>query len=292
MTENLENKETVNNAEVEVKADEPKTYTQAEVDKIVQGVRHKDKKKYQAKIDELNADLKYSDAQLADARLIQGVLNEGGGITGSFSEIAQKLASQYELTDDNVSKLKNKATNDGREAQKNDAFVTAQRKMTELSIEELAEVVEEIEKKSVAEQTLEERALYRQAKTKVDEFKVKQKEEQKNNFDTDKAWLENEVEGADFDKLIRSNEFADFINTTGMEVRKGLQAFVKLNKTTIAEKFAKEATTHPSTGSVKDNGTSKLKEFYSPEDVDNLSSKDLDDPEIFERVRKSMAKWK
>ena len=256
----------------------------------MQGVRHKDKKKYQAKIDELNADLKYSDAQLKDARLVQGVLNEGGGITGSFSEIAQQLASQYELTDDNVTKLKNMATNDGREAQKNDAFVTAQRKMTELSIEELAEAVEEIEKKSVADQTLEERALYRQAKTKVDEFKAKQKEVQKNNFDTDKAWLENEVEGADFDKLIRSNEFADFINTTGMEVRKGLQAFVKLNKTTIAEKFVKEKASRVSTGSVKDSGKSKLKEFYSPEDVDNLSEKDYDDPEIMKRVREYMTK--
>ena len=34
------------------------------------------------------------------------------------------------------------------------------------------------------------------------------------------------------------------------------------------------------------------KDYYTPEEVDRLSEKDLDDPNIWEKVRKSMTKWK
>lgn len=291
MTENTLNVENVVENSGEVKADEPKTYTQEEVDNIVKSRLARADKKHQSKIEELKADNEEMERELKDARTLSGVLAEGGQIKGNFVEQAKQLSDTYDVNEDNFTRIKNEASLDCKSQQKNLAYINAQRIIAESDITELEAEFERIGAKPYSERSIEEREMYKQLKPKVDEFKVKQKEVQKNNFDTDKAWLENEVEGADFDKLIRSNEFADFINTTGMEVRKGLQAFVKLNKTTIAEKFAKEATTHPSTGSVKDNGTSKLKEFYSPEDVDNLSEKDYDDPEIMKRVRESMTKW-
>ena len=291
MTENTLNVENVVENSGEVKVDEPKTYTQEEVDNIVKSRLARADKKHQSKIEELKADNEEMERELKDARTLSGVLAEGGMIKGNFAEQAKQLSDTYDVNEDNFTRIKNEASLDSKSQQKNLAYINAQRIIAESDITELEAEFERIGAKPYSERSIEEREMYKQLKPKVDEFKAKQKEVQKNNFDTDKAWLENEVEGADFDKLIRSNEFADFINTTGMEVRKGLQAFVKLNKTTIAEKFVKEKASRVSTGSVKDSGTSKLKEFYSPEDVDNLSEKDYDDPEIRKRVRESMTKW-
>ncbi|MBP3920840.1 MAG: hypothetical protein J6D28_04670 [Bacilli bacterium] len=44
-------------------------------------------------------------------------------------------------------------------------------------------------------------------------------------------------------------------------------------------------------GSMKNGNSQEEKTYYSPEDVDKLTEKDLDDPTIFKRVRESMAKW-
>lgn len=44
-------------------------------------------------------------------------------------------------------------------------------------------------------------------------------------------------------------------------------------------------------GSVKSTNTDEVKEFYTPEDVDKLTSAELDDPSIMRRVRQSMLKW-
>lgn len=54
----------------------------------------------------------------------------------------------------------------------------------------------------------------------------------------------------------------------------------------------KEPEKPDSTGSVKSTvGESKVKKFYTSEEVDNLSSKDLDNPTIFKNVMASMKKW-
>ena len=45
-------------------------------------------------------------------------------------------------------------------------------------------------------------------------------------------------------------------------------------------------------GSLKNGSTQSEKEYYTPEEVDKLTDKELSDPKIFERVRKSMLKWK
>ena len=45
-------------------------------------------------------------------------------------------------------------------------------------------------------------------------------------------------------------------------------------------------------GSMKNGSHDEGKTFYTPEEVDKLSSKDLDNPVIFQRVRDSMKLWK
>ena len=57
----------------------------------------------------------------------------------------------------------------------------------------------------------------------------------------------------------------------------------------VEEKSTKPASTGSTQSTVPNN---KDKEYYSPEEVDKLSSKDLDNPKIFKRVRESMKHWK
>lgn len=55
---------------------------------------------------------------------------------------------------------------------------------------------------------------------------------------------------------------------------------------------AKTTPTKPqSTGSMKDTAPQAEKEYYTSEEVDQLTDKQLDDPVIMERVQKSMQKW-
>lgn len=54
----------------------------------------------------------------------------------------------------------------------------------------------------------------------------------------------------------------------------------------------KEAEKPVSTGSVKSSvGASKVKTYYTSDEVDKLTSKDLDNPTIFKNVMASMKKW-
>lgn len=60
----------------------------------------------------------------------------------------------------------------------------------------------------------------------------------------------------------------------------------------IQQKKQKETKIPPAeVGKVNSNSQTK-KDYYSPEEVDRLSEKELEDPKIWEIVRKSMTKWK
>ncbi len=47
----------------------------------------------------------------------------------------------------------------------------------------------------------------------------------------------------------------------------------------------------PKIGSMVSTESNKIKDFYSQEEFDKLTEKDLDDPKVMEIVRKSMLKW-
>ena len=77
--------------------------------------------------------------------------------------------------------------------------------------------------------------------------------------------------------------------------------YIRLRRAGIGNLAAYEAVKHaresgrksapPDVGAVG-RDTAQEKEYYSPEEVDSLSSRELDDPKIMERVMKSMTKWK
>ena len=58
-----------------------------------------------------------------------------------------------------------------------------------------------------------------------------------------------------------------------------------------ARKAKTEVPKPPITGATNTSSTAE-KDFFTSEEVDRLSEKDLDNPKIFETVRKSMLKWK
>ena len=125
-------------------------------------------------------------------------------------------------------------------------------------------------------------------KVKTEEVKKPTAEEIDEIINSDRKWFEENV-GGSFEEFLYNEEFADFMQENPISIRKGMEKFVKLKGADNLKKTGKKTA---STGSVKDSGASDLKDYYSPDDVDKLSDKDLDNPEIMERVRKSMTKWK
>lgn len=91
--------------------------------------------------------------------------------------------------------------------------------------------------------------------------------------------------GAD-EKIFESKEFKEFSKKFNSDTQSTeiYDLYLKLNH--------KEVEKPESTGSIKSTvGNSKVKEFYTSEEVDKLSSKDLDNPTVFKNVMASMKKW-
>ncbi len=290
MTENIEKMEnTTVNTEAKVeekKLDEAvKTYTQAEVDNIVKGrlARERDKAKT----------LKAENAELLENaksyKVLGKILEEKGGFKGTPKEQISKAAEYYGVSEDDVKKMIADAELDDKSDKQTMAYFNAKRFVEQSEPDEIQEEYDRINAIPEDKRSVREKELFKQIKPRVTEDITAK-------VAADRKWFEEDVEGADFNKVIRSEEFNDFMDGTNLNVRKGLEKFIKLKgKDAIKETFAKDEKKNEqpaSTGSVKDSGASNLKEYYSPEDVDNLSDKDYDNPEIMKRVRDSMTKWK
>jgi hypothetical protein len=282
----------VETAGAEVKADEPKTYTQAEVDGAVQKRVAREMKKLSA-YKERNAEL---EAELAEYRGLSALIAEGGNVKGSPKEQIRTLKETYDLSDEAVNSILSKSkNNDERDLQRNMARYNADKFIEENDADDIQEEFDRINQIPAAERSIMDKAKLKAIKEHQDSAK-------KTNDDTkardaianDIKWLQKEVGNVELKDILSSGEFKDFISETpNMYPSDAIKMFVKFNgKDKMLEMFGKGDTRPVSTGSVKDNGSSKLKEYYSSEDVDNLSAKDLDDPVIRERVRQSMTKWK
>lgn len=69
-----------------------------------------------------------------------------------------------------------------------------------------------------------------------------------------------------------------------------LHAYAAIRDVAAAEEAGKKPTP-PDTGAVGQAPDPEI-EYYTPEEVDKLTTKQLDDPQIMEKVMKSMTKWK
>lgn len=263
----------------EVKVDEPKTYSQEEVDNIVKGrlARQNDKIK----------DLKSKNAKLeADAKnynAMSRLLSEKGGFKGSAEEQFKQAADYYEVNEEDRNKFFEESTAEDM------AFLSAKRFVDQADDDDKLDEYNRISLIPEEQRTLKDKEKYKLLKGTVNEMFEPM-------IAADKKWLAENAGEADFNKLIGSEEFKDFISGTSMKMSTAIQKFVKakgadyINSTFKLDEVTKEAPV--STGSVKNSGASKLKEYYSPEDVDALTAKDYDDPEIMRRVGESMKHWR
>ena len=128
-------------ASADVKVDEPKTYTQAEVDGAVQKRVAREMKKLDA-YKEKNAEL---EAELAEYRGLSALIAEGGKIKGTPKEQIEMLKDAYDLSDDVVKNILSKSNNtDERDLQRTMARYNADKFIEENDAEDIQEEFDRI----------------------------------------------------------------------------------------------------------------------------------------------------
>lgn len=100
---------------------------------------------------------------------------------------------------------------------------------------------------------------------------------------TEKAKKELKKIGADGDALMNDAKFIQFKSQFNYNtpIENIYSLYLKENK---------KETVKENPGSMKNSDTTAVKDYYTPEEIGKLSEKDLDDPKIWEAVRKSMTK--
>lgn len=92
---------------------------------------------------------------------------------------------------------------------------------------------------------------------------------------------ENEVRALGISKdEINSQEFKDFSSklNPNLSLKEKYEMYSQMKPKKETKKI----------GSVKSGMTSQVKDYYSPEEIERLTEEDLDDPKVWEAVRKSM----
>ena len=92
---------------------------------------------------------------------------------------------------------------------------------------------------------------------------------------------ENEVRALGISKdEINSQEFKDFSSklNPNLSLKEKYEMYSQIKPKKETKKI----------GSVKSGMTSQVKDYYSPEEIERLTEEDLDDPKVWEAVRKSM----
>lgn len=243
--------ETIENVEEPVEEDEAKPkYTDEQLDEIISRKLARQRKK-------LDKEYKKKYGKL------ENVLNAGLG-TDNVDDATNKLTEFYEENGIDIPTSSSKFTDDEIELI---ASAEADRFIKESTYRELVEEVEDIESVMQEDELSEREILY---------YKRLKKELDKQN--DEKAVLSLGISMSDLEKE---------------EVQK---YFEKLNpKLSTKEKYEMYLSSKPKKqnkqmGSMKSGAQSKVKDYYTPEEIDRLTSDELDKPEVWEAVRKSMTR--
>lgn len=247
--DSIEVNETSNDDEKE----EVKTFTQEEVDKMIQKRLARKEREYQK--------------ELSKYKNVESVLNAGLG-TESIDEADTKLRDFYKeqgvelpapvkpgLSDDELQYLGQKDAND----------------ILELGLEEAEEEANRLAQKGYQNLNPREEAEFNKlAQTLTYE---KQKKELKSI-------------GADI-KILESKEFQDFKNqfNVGADIKNIYNLYSKTSQ-------SKENKNIEKIGSMKNNPSNEIKDFYTYEESLKFTREDFDkNPELFKAVENSMTKW-
>ena len=257
---NAENADDVQNNNNTQEPKEEKTYTQADIDKIVSQKTAKLERKYR----------KEEESRLSKSKQLEDTLRAGLGLTDD-DDVLSKVRDFYKEQGIDIPEINTENNRDAEilgKADANEIIDMYDDKDIEARANELA--VKQKRGKTTARENAEFFRLGEYLTSKLEEKELKE-----NGVDT---------------SILQDKDFKDFANNfkTGTKISDVYKMWKKMNGE--EDKTPKKpASTGSSQSTVPDN---KDKEYYTPEEVDKLSSKDLDNPTIWKRVRESMKRWK
>lgn len=257
---NAENADDVQNNNNTQEPKEEKTYTQADIDKIVSQKTAKLERKYR----------KEEESRLSKSKQLEDTLRAGLGLTDD-DDVLSKVRDFYKEQGIDIPDISTENNRDAEilgKADANEIIDMYDDKDIEARANELA--VKQKRGKTTARENAEFFRLGEYLTSKLEEKELKD-----SGVDT---------------SILQDKDFEAFANNfkTGTKISDVYKMWKKMNGE--EDKTPKKpASTGSSQSTVPDN---KEKEFYTPEEVDKLSSKDLDNPTIWKRVRESMKRWK
>lgn len=250
--EELEVKDTTNEEEGKPE----KTFTQEEVDRVVSQEKARFERKYR----------KEEESKLSKFKKLENVLRAGLSLSDE-DDVLSKVEDFYK--EQGIDIPENKSLN------KKDAEI--------LGISDAQEMIKTFDDTEIevrANELADKQAKGKTSAREDAEFfelgkyltgKLKEKELETNGIDT---------------SILQDNGFRDFADkfNSNMKMSEIYELWEKVNINTPK----KPVSTGSTKSTVPDN---QVKEYYTPDEVDKLSSKDLDNPTIFKRVRESMKRW-
>lgn len=251
--EALEVKDTTNKEEAEPE----KTFTQEEVDRVVSQEKARLERKYR----------KEEESKLSKSKQLEDILRAGLSLNDE-DDVLSKVEDFYKQQ--GVDIPNNKSVN------KKDAKI--------LGIADAQEIIDTFDDTEIEARANELADKQSRGKTSAREdaefFKLGQ-------YLTGKL-KEKELKTKGIDvSILEDKGFKDFANkfNSDMKISEIYELWEKVNRNVPK----KPASTGSTKSTVSDN---QVKEYYTPDEVDKLSSKDLDNPSILKRVRESMKHWK
>ena len=237
-----------------------KTYTQADLDRLISQKTAKLERKYR----------KEEESRLSKSKQLEDTLRAGLGLTDD-DDVLSKVKDFYKEQGIDIPDISTENNRDAEilgKADANEIIDMYDEKDIEARANELA--IKQKRGKTTARENAEFFRLGEYLTSKLEEKELKE-----SGVDT---------------SILQDKDFRAFANNfkTGTKISDVYKMWKKMNGEEDKTP-RKPASTGSSQSTVPDN---KEKDFYTPEEVDKLTSKDMDNPTIFKRVGESMKRWK
>lgn len=253
-------KDTSNNNDVkqpeENNSVEEKTYTQEDIDRIVSQEKARLERKYR----------KDGESKLSKAKQLEDTLRSGLGLTEE-DDVLSKVKEFYKEQGVNIPDSQVISDKDAEilgRADANDFINDYDDEEIEARANELA--VKQKQGKTSAREDAEFFKLGEYLTEKLEEKDLKA-----NGIDT---------------SILKDKDFKKFASRFNRSTK--MTEIYELYQKVNGKEVKKPASTGSTKSTVPNN---QEKEYYTPEEVDKLTSKELDNPSIWKRVRESMKRW-
>lgn len=235
---------------------EEKTYTQEDIDRIVSQEKARLERKYR----------RDEESKLSKAKQLESTLRSGLGLTEE-DDVLSKVKEFYKEQGVNIPDSQAISDKDAEilgKADANDFINDYDDEEIEARANELA-----IKQKQGKTSAREDAEFFKLGEYLTE--KLEEKDLKANGIDT---------------SILKDKDFKKFAGRFNRSTKKTeiYELYQKVN--------GKEVKKPASTGSTKSTvPNNQEKEYYTPEEVDKLTSKELDNPTIWKRVRESMKRW-